>query len=231
MSHTVLPIAGLGLLLGLRHAFEPDHLAAVSTLATCEGRLARVVGLGLAWALGHTASVGVVALAVIVMGWHLPETLSRGAELLVAVLLVLLGAPVVWRHTRGRWHIHAHRHDGARHLHLHSHARDASHAHAHPTWHARRGLGLGLAHGLAGSAAIVVLLVAAAPTTAVQLAYFTAFATGTMMGMGLVSGGLAVVVRLAARRGAAWATVLHVAAATASMVAGVVLGSRVLGGW
>src|SRR5947208_2272252 len=89
--------------------------------------------------------------------------------------------------------------------------------------------GLGLLHGLARSAAILVLLVAAAPTRAAQLAYFLSFAAGTMIGMLAVSVSLASVVRLASTRGARWASVLHVGSALASVAVGLVLAGRVAG--
>src|SRR5437867_11256015 len=185
----LLALASLGLLLGFRHAFEPDHLAAVSTLATRQGRLLDACRLGLAWALGHTASVGVVVGAIILFGLHLPDRLWPAADFLVALLLVALGGTVIVRYARGRWHLHLHSHNpqGAPHLHLHSHAHGAEHAHGHPLADARRSLGFGLLHGLAGSAAILVLLVAAAPTRTAQLEYFLAFAAGTMIGMLVVS--------------------------------------------
>src|SRR5436853_266995 len=95
----LLALAGLGLLLGLRHAFEPDHLAAVSTLATRQGRLLDACRLGLAWALGHTASVGVVVGAIILFGLRLPDRLWPAADLLVALLLIGRGGE---RDGRGR---------------------------------------------------------------------------------------------------------------------------------
>src|SRR5436853_636582 len=109
---TLLALAGLGLLLGFRHAFEPDHLAAVSTLATRQGRLLDACRLGLAWALGHTASVGVVVGAIILFGLRLPDRLWPAADLLVALLLIGLGGTVIVRYARGRWHLHAHAHAG-----------------------------------------------------------------------------------------------------------------------
>jgi len=229
MSPSLLALAGLGLLLGFRHAFEPDHLAAVSTLATRQGRLLDACRLGLAWALGHTASVGVVVAVIMLFGLHLPDRLWPAADFLVALLLIGLGGSVILRYARGRWHLHVHTHDAGPHFHLHSHAHGAEHAHAHPRGDARRSLGFGLLHGLAGSAAILVLLVAAAPTRAAQLAYFVAFACGTMIGMLLVSFSLAGLVRLASGRGARWATALHLGSAVTSVVVGVVLAGRVAG--
>src|SRR5437762_4774806 len=225
----LLALAGLGVLLGFRHAFEPDHLAAVSTLATRQGRLLDACRLGLAWALGHTASVGVVVGAIILFGLHLPDRLWPAADLLVALLLIGLGGTVILRYARGRWHLHMHAHAGGPHLHVHSHADGTAHEHTHPLGDSRRSLGFGLLHGLAGSAAILVLLVAAAPTRAAQLAYFVAFAIGTMIGMLAVSVSLAGVVRLASARGARWGRVLLGGCALAGVAGGVVLAGRAAG--
>src|SRR5216117_1700879 len=96
----LLALAGLGLLLGFRHAFEPDHLAAVSTLATRQGRLLDACRLGLAWALGHTASVGVVVGAIVLFGLRLPDRLWPAADILVALLLIGLGGTVASAHAR-----------------------------------------------------------------------------------------------------------------------------------
>jgi len=229
MHTSFFALAGLGLLLGFRHAFEPDHLAAVSTLATRQGKLLDACRLGVAWAVGHSLSVGVVVGAIMLFGLQLPRRLWPAADFLVGLLLIGLGASVLVRYVRGRWHLHVHAHDGGPHLHLHSHAHDAAHAHAHPQGDARRSLGFGLLHGLAGSAAILVLLVAAAPTRTAQLTYFLAFAAGTMLGMLFVSFSLAGLVRLASGGGARWATVLHLGSATVSVVVGLLLAARVVG--
>jgi len=207
MSPSLYALAGIGLLLGLRHAFEPDHLAAVSTLATRQGRLLDAGRLGLAWAVGHTASVGAVVGAIILFGLKLPDRFAPAADFLVALLLIGLGGSVIVRYARGRWHLHA-----------------------HPRGDAGRSLGFGLLHGLAGSAAILVLLVAAAPTRSAQLAYFLAFAAGTMIGMLGVSFSLAGIVRLASGRGARWATVLHLGSALTSVAVGFGLAATTLAG-
>jgi len=231
MTPSIVAVLTIGGLLGLRHAFEPDHLAAVSTLATRPGgrRLWAAARLGLIWGAGHTVTVGAVALLVIALGVRLPEGLWPAAELVVAALLVMLGGLVIWRYIRGRWHMHLHTHPSAGlHLHLHSHTADPSHGHTHATVDARRSLGFGIAHGLAGSGAIAALLVAAVPDTASRLVYFAAFGAGTIAGMLGVSLALSVLVRLAVRRGTRWATVLHVGAAAGSVVAGVALAQQVI---
>src|SRR6266566_3493200 len=200
----LLALAGLGLVLGLRHAFEPDHLAAVSTLATRQGRLLDACRLGLAWALGHTVSVGVVVGTIILFGLTLPARFAPAADFLVALLLIGLGGSVLWRYARGRWHLHVHAHGQGRepHLHLHSHVHGVAHQHAHPRGDAGRSLGFGLLHGLAGSAALLLLR---------------------------VSFSLAGMVRLAAGRSARWVTLLHLGSAAASAMVGVALAGRVAG--
>ena len=231
MTPSIVAVLAIGGLLGFRHAFEPDHLAAVSTLATRPGgrRLWSAARLGLIWGLGHTVTVGAVALLLLVLGVQLPARLWPTAELVVAALLILLGMMVIWRYARGRWHMHAHAHSAAApHLHLHSHAADPSHAHAHASIDARRSLGFGIAHGLAGSGAIAALLIAAVPNTMSRLVYFAAFSAGTIAGMLGVSLTLSVLVRFVADRGARWATILHVGAAVGSVVAGVVLAQQVI---
>jgi len=226
-----MAVLAIGGLLGLRHAFEPDHLAAVSTLATRPGgrRLWSAARLGLIWGLGHTVTVGAVALLVLVLGVQLPARLWPFAELVVAALLILLGTLVIWRYARGRWHMHAHAHPtAAPHFHLHSHAEDPSHGHSHAIADLRRSLGFGVAHGLAGSGAIAALLVAAVPDAMSRLAYFAAFSAGTIVGMLGVSVTLALLVRVAADRSARWATRLHLGAAIGSVLAGVVLAQQVI---
>src|SRR3989442_13274123 len=175
MAPNLLAISGIGLLLGFRHAFEPDHLAAVSTLATRPGaRLWSAARLGLIWGIGHTATVGVVVAVILVLGLQLPPQLWA-AELLVAALLVLLGSVGILRYARGRWHMHAHSHSGAAepHVHLPSHAHEVGHAHSHARPDARRSLGFGIAHGLAGNGASCALLVAPPPRTASRLPCFS----------------------------------------------------------
>jgi len=231
MAPSIVAVLAIGGLLGFRHAFEPDHLAAVSTLATRPNApFWGAARLGLVWGLGHTVTVGAVALLVLALGVRVPERFWPAAELLVAGLLMLLGSVVIWRYGRGRWHMHAHAHTtAAPHFHLHSHAGDPSHGHSHAVVDARRSLGFGIAHGLAGSGAIAALLVAAAPDTTTRIAYFAAFGAGTIVGMLGVSLTLSVLVRLAAGRGARWATILHVGAAVGSVVAGIVLAWQVVG--
>ena len=199
---------------------EPDHLAAVSTLATRQGTVRDAARLGLAWGAGHTASVGSVALALILGGWRLPASLQPLGDLLVAVLLVGLGLTAIARHAR------AHRRTfGA--AHAHAHRQHRPHIHVPPARDARGSFGFGLAHGLAGSGAVVVLMVAAAATRGAQLGYLAAFGTGTTAGMLGVSAAVAAATRTAGGRGT-WAISLRLATAATSVAVGVMLGAACL---
>lgn len=230
MTPSIVAVLAIGGLLGFRHAFEPDHLAAVTTLASRPASRFWTAGrLGLIWGLGHTVTVGLVVALIVGLGIQIPARFWPTAELLVAALLVVLGLAVIWRYVRGRWHMHVHTHAAAAtHFHLHSHTPDSTHAHIHAGVDARRSLGFGIAHGLSGSGAIAALLVAAVPTATARIAYFAAFGAGTIVGMLLVSLTLSAVVRLASDRSARLATILHVGAAIGSVVAGVVLAQQVI---
>ena len=180
MTGVLLPALGIGFVVGFRHAFEPDHLAAVTTLATREGGMSHAARLGVAWGVGHTLSVAIVAVALIILGIRVPERFYSTAELAVAALLITLGA--------GSLVVEARRHRralGAPHQHAHTHHH--SHAHQAEVRTATRALGFGLAHGLAGSGAVVVLLVAASRDVREQFAYLLTFGVGTIAGMSLVS--------------------------------------------
>lgn len=223
MTPSVLAFVGIGFLVGFRHAFEPDHLAAVSTLATHHRGWRSAAGLGVAWGVGHTAAVGVVALVIGLLGVHVPERFYHGAELGVAALLVLLGVRTLW--TEARRHAAQF---GAQHAAWHVH----HHPHAHPVSlrTVRSALGFGVAHGLAGSGAVMVLIVAAASTGAAQLAYLGAFGAGTVLGMSVVSFLTGAVSAVAQARSGRMATGIRIAAAGVSAATGLWLGWGVLMG-
>src|SRR4051812_17620524 len=130
-------VLGLGFLLGMQHALEADHIAAVSSIAARRSDVRDIVKHGLTWGLGHTVTLFVFAGAAILLGHAIPEHLMRTLETAVGIMLVALGAHVLWRLWRDRLHFHVHRHgDGTQHIHIHSHAGEiVAHrhsAHAHP---------------------------------------------------------------------------------------------------
>jgi hypothetical protein len=197
-------ILGLGFLLGMQHALEADHIAAVSSIAARRSEVADIVKHGLTWGLGHTLTLFAFAGAAILFGHAIPEALARPLETAVGIMLVGLGAHLWWRLWRDRVHFHRHHHDdGTVHLHAHSHAgesvphADASHAHAHGfRW---RTLLVGLMHGMAGSAALLVLTVTQASSAAAGLGYIALFGVGSMIGMGALSTVIAVPIAISAR--------------------------------
>ncbi len=197
-------ILGLGFLLGMQHALEADHLAAVSSIAARRSDVGDIVRHGLTWGFGHTLTLFVFAGAALVLGHAIPESIARPIESAVGIMLVGLGAHVWWRLWRDRLHFHRHNHgDGTVHVHLHSHAGEtvpharAPHAHGHGfRW---RTLLVGLMHGMAGSAALLVLTVSQASDVAVGLGYVALFGIGSMIGMGALSTVIAVPLAFSAR--------------------------------
>jgi hypothetical protein len=197
-------IAGLGFLLGMQHALEADHIAAVSSIAARRTHVGDIVKHGLTWGLGHTLTLFAFAGVAILLGRALPETLAHPIEGAVGLMLVGLGAHVLWRLWRDRVHFHVHAHgDGIVHFHAHSHASDtashprASHDHAHGfRW---RTLLVGLMHGMAGSAALLVLAASQASSAAAGLGYVALFGAGSMVGMGALSAVIAVPLAVSAR--------------------------------
>ena len=197
-------ILGLGFLLGMQHALEADHIAAVSSIAARRSHVGDIVRHGLTWGLGHTLTLFAFAGAAILLGRAIPEHVARPMETAVGVMLVGLGAHVLWRLWRDRVHFHRHGHgDGTVHIHAHSHAGEtlpharAPHAHAHGfRW---RTLLVGLMHGMAGSAALLVLAVSQAASAAVGLGYVALFGIGSMIGMAALSTVIAVPLAASAR--------------------------------
>ena len=197
-------ILGLGFLLGMQHALEADHIAAVSSIAARRSEVTDIIKHGLTWGLGHTLTLFAFAGAAILLGHAIPEALARPLETAVGVMLVGLGAHLWWRLWRDRVHFHRHRHeDGTVHLHAHSHAGEtlphASLLHAHAHGFRWRTLLVGLMHGMAGSAALLVLTVARAPSAAAGLGYIALFGIGSMIGMGALSTMIAVPIAVSAR--------------------------------
>jgi ABC-type nickel/cobalt efflux system permease component RcnA len=163
-------ILGLGFLLGMQHALEADHIAAVSSIAARRTHVGDIIKHGLTWGLGHTLALSVFAGIAIRLGHAMPDDVASPIETAVGLMLVGLGAHVLWRLWRDRIHFHRHGHsDGTVHFHVHSHAGEsvaharADHDHDHVRGFRWRTLLVGLMHGMAGSAALLVLAASRAP--------------------------------------------------------------------
>ena len=184
---TPLATLGLGFVLGLKHAFDSDHLIAVSTIVTRERSPWHSLWIGLFWGLGHTLTLLLVGLVVLGMKQQVPASLEMSLECLVGVMLVGLGLTTLTAWWRRRVHVHSHQHDGAAHTHFHAHVDDAGHSHSHRLRLGVKPLVVGMVHGLAGSAALMLIILAAIPSPTLGLAYIGIFGTGSVLGMGLVS--------------------------------------------
>jgi len=181
--------SSLGSLLGMRHALEPDHLAAVSTLVAAQGDERsgyKAALLGVCWGLGHTVSLLAVGAALVVLRAEMPAYASDLFELFVALMLVGLGLRAMYLAARqgpagpSRVHHHGHR--------VHVHPGAPAHIHIGAWTLARRPLLIGAVHGLAGSGALTALVLATLPTTAARLTYMMVFGLGSTLGMAMLSG-------------------------------------------
>src|SRR2546421_8062226 len=184
-------VLGVAVLLGLRHATDPDHLAAVTTLLSSERkRGGRSAGkLGLAWGSGHATTLFAFGVPIVLFKAFLPEPVQQGAETMIGLVIIALAVWLLVRWRRGLFHLHVHAHDGGPHLHGHVHP-SGPHGHtmrpARTPWQA---YGIGLVHGMGGSAGVGVLLLATIHNRAVALAALALFAACTAISMTLLSTG------------------------------------------
>jgi high-affinity nickel permease len=181
----------VGVLLGLRHATDPDHLAAVTTLvAGTRERAARAAGmLGLAWGLGHATTLFAFGLPILLLDKYLPERVQQAAETAIAIVIVYLAVRLLARWRRGAFHVHEHEHEGVRHIHVHAHARGTGHAHPHRARSPVGAFTIGLAHGIGGSAGVGVLIVASVESTWLAVLSLLVLAIFTAASMMILSTG------------------------------------------
>ncbi len=181
-----------GFLIGLRHAIEADHVMAVASLAS-DKNTGGAVRQGVVWGMGHTLTLLLVGGVVLYADTLIPEQVANFLELIVGFMLVILGVDLIRRVSKSRWHIHTHEHaDGYRHNHLHAHdiATDAEtmrHEHFHSRGLPLRALLVGMMHGLAGSAALVLLALQSVQSPLPGIFYLIVFGLGSIAGMALLS--------------------------------------------
>jgi len=189
----------LGLLIGMRHALEADHVAAVASLATRRASKGRIALLGVVWGVGHTLTLLIASAAVLALDHAVPERFAPLLEFAVGLMLLMLGADVLVRAVRERIHFHVHRHrNGTVHLHAHGHPGGGSghdpahHEHPHAQGFPLRALAVGMMHGLAGSAALIVFTTGRFESVWAALGYVLVFGAGSVIGMGFLAGAIAV---------------------------------------
>lgn len=195
---------GLGFLLGLKHATEADHLVAVTTIVSEQRSVWRSMMIGALWGIGHTAALFVAGLLIIILHVSIPERVAVILELGVALMITILGARILYLllRDRGSVHVHTHTHDGRTHSHLHFHDREDAHrvgdAHKKAAQRAHhsgldglRPVFVGVVHGLAGSAALTLLvlteIMSGGGSRALGMAYLLIFGAGSIGGMLVMS--------------------------------------------
>src|SRR3954462_8428534 len=187
-----LSALAIGFLLGMRHATDGDHVVAVTAIASGEKSVARAMRIGAAWGIGHSATLFLVGGVIVVFGLTIPPRLGLAFEMLVALMLI----------GRGAWTLSG---------------RDLGHAHS-----VKRPIAVGFVHGLAGSAFVALLVVAAIPGWASQLAYLGLFGLGTVAGMALITAGIALPATAASTRFGGMQRGLRVASGVASIAFGLI---------
>lgn len=202
-------VLSLGFILGLRHATDADHVVAVSTIVSRSKTPRSAVAVGALWGVGHTLTILLVGGAIVVFGVVIPPALELGLELGVALMLMLLGAINVWGATVGR----------------------AAPAGAHTDSAASlRPLLVGIVHGLAGSAALALLVLGTIDSASRAVLYLAVFGAGTVAGMALLTLLVMVPVAAASRRFASLERSLAALTGAASLLFGTLLALRVVAG-
>ena len=199
----------LGFLIGMRHALEADHLAAVASLSTHQHSIRDTIRHGAVWGLGHTTTLFLFGSVVIWMDSMIPDQLAFYLEIAVGFMLIALGIDVIRRVVRDRVHYHLHRHEDQNiHFHAHSHAgeqqhQQSPHQHTHQWRFPYRTLMIGFMHGMAGSAALILMTLERMDSLWTGMLYMLLFGLGSMVGMALISAAIAIPLRASAR-GLTW---------------------------
>jgi ABC-type nickel/cobalt efflux system permease component RcnA len=193
----IFALLGLGLIFGLKHATEVDHVVAISTIVSQNRSLLRSALVGVFWGAGHTAALMITGVIVVLLRVAIPVRVSHWLEFGVALMILGLGASALWRALRkgSEVHVHEHSHDGVAHLHVHFHEATTRHDQRHPATHdhAVSSIGIkpvliGMMHGLAGSGALTLLVLTQISSAWLGLLYLAIFGLGSVAGMLLMSG-------------------------------------------
>lgn len=208
-SLSLVAILTIGLLFGLKHATEVDHVVAISTIVSRHRNVFRSAIVGALWGMGHTVSLLVIAAIVLSLRIAIPERVSGWLEFGVALMIIGLGVSALWRSLRAsrEVHLHQHKHDGLAHTHVHFHEKENQHAPHAPATHshaiARVGwkpVLIGMMHGLAGSGALTLLVLTQIGSSWLGFFYVLTFGLGSILGMLLMSGLIGLPFALASRK-------------------------------
>ncbi len=225
-------ILSLGFFLGLKHALDADHLIAVSTIVSQTKDWKQASKAGIIWGLGHTSALLFLGIFVIAFQYQVPEKLALLLEFLVGIMLVYLGVALIFKiYQRASFHFHEHTHDGYRHVHPHFHTEKEIHQHDAENkndWHhdpkfRGRSLFIGLVHGFAGSAALMLMVLATISSKLWDVLYIVVFGVGSVGGMMFMSALLSVPFLVAHKRYEKWFNYVQMTAAIVSIIFGCVL--------
>lgn len=204
----MISLLTFGFILGIRHSLEADHIATVASLASNHTSRYQVMRQALAWGIGHSFTLLLFSAAVLWMDTLIPERLASTLELAVGVMMVLLGADVIRRIIKSRIHFHAHKHGDKKHFHAHQHShyewqqhdKVSTHEHSHQKHLPLRALIMGLIHGMAGSAVLVLLFIERFQSLWQGVLCITLFSIGTIAGMLLFSLALSLPLGMTAKK-------------------------------
>jgi ABC-type nickel/cobalt efflux system permease component RcnA len=225
MEGTLYAAFLLGLVLGIKHALDADHVIAVSTIVSEHQSLKWASWIGAFWGLGHTFTLFVVGLLVILLRLTISTRVALAMEFAVALMLAFLGGSILWRSFRKeKIHLHVHAHNPKSHTHFHMHEDvPEDHAHPHPFSSMRKPFIVGMVHGLAGSAALMLLVLTTIPSPVAGLAYILIFGFGSVGGMLVLSSAIGLPFVVTAHRFATLNRRIQVAAGLTSVLFGVFL--------
>jgi ABC-type nickel/cobalt efflux system permease component RcnA len=196
-SVSMLAVLGVGLVFGLKHATEVDHVVAVSTIVSQHRNVFHSALVGALWGIGHTVSLLVIGAVVLSLRVAIPERVSGWLELGVAIMIVWLGISALRRALRenAEVHVHQHSHDGLSHTHVHFHEKETRHEPAAHSLHSHtvsrlgwKPVLIGMMHGLAGSGALTLLVLTQISSSWIGFLYVATFGFGSIVGMLLMSG-------------------------------------------
>ncbi|MFT3743388.1 MAG: sulfite exporter TauE/SafE family protein [Pyrinomonadaceae bacterium] len=224
-STTIFALLAFGFLLGLKHATEADHLAAVSTIVSERKTLWSSAAVGGLWGLGHTISLIAAGVLVLLLDIQISPNAERWLEFAVGVMLTLLGLNVLRKILNGGdLHFHAHEHGTGKHVHPHIHeADDTGHTPLHRPFRSPRALIIGMVHGLAGSAALMLAVIPMIETKTLGMIYIAIFGIGSIGGMMIMSFLVGLPFYFSALKFERFHRLLHIAAGTVSVFLGMLI--------
>ena len=208
-SLSILAVLSIGLVFGVKHAMEVDHVVAVSTIVSQHKNVFHSALVGAFWGAGHTASLLVMAAIVLTLRVAIPETVSGWLEFGVALMIIGLGVSALWRALRknAEVHVHQHSHDGVSHTHVHFHETETRHQPAVQAQHSHavsrigwKPVFIGMVHGLAGSGALTLLVLTQISSSFIGFLYVGTFGLGSIVGMLLMSGLIGLPFALASKK-------------------------------